>query len=181
MRHRLDRAAVHRDVREDGRRREIEIPQRVMHDLEVPLPLAGLEVQRHEALGEQVVARVGCRRSSRWSASRPAGRPCPSSSSIAICVQTPTCPVCSADPFCHVSCTELALLRESCGTSTGASRCGRRMRARSPSLRPAGTASCPRGPRRRRRSCLCRWPGRVQADIGHRQRVASCRAKRLRS
>ena len=53
---RLDRAAVHGDVREHGRRRHVVVPERVMDELEVPLPLAGPQIDGNEAFGKQVVA-----------------------------------------------------------------------------------------------------------------------------
>ena len=54
---RLDAAAVQRHVEQDGRAREVVVPQAVMDGLVVPLPLAGLDIERDEALVEQRVAR----------------------------------------------------------------------------------------------------------------------------
>ena len=53
----FDGAAVHVDVGQQRRRRHVEVPERVMHELEMPLPLAGLQVDAHEAFGKQVVPR----------------------------------------------------------------------------------------------------------------------------
>ena len=72
---RLDRAAVDGDVGQNRRRRHVVVPERMVHELEVPLPLAGLQIDADEALGKQVVARADGRRRSPRSASRPAGRP----------------------------------------------------------------------------------------------------------
>ena len=52
----LDRLAVDVDVDEDRRRRKVVVPHAVMHALEVPRALAGLRVDRHDRLGEQVRA-----------------------------------------------------------------------------------------------------------------------------
>jgi hypothetical protein len=52
----LDRFSVHHDIAEERRRRDVEIPKRMMHELEVPLPHAGLQVDRDERLGKQIVA-----------------------------------------------------------------------------------------------------------------------------
>ena len=54
----LDGFAVHHDVHQVGRRRQVVIPQAVMHHLEVPDALAGGAVHAHEALREQVVAQA---------------------------------------------------------------------------------------------------------------------------
>ena len=69
----LAHAAVDHDVGEDRRARQVPIPDAVMNELVVPLALAGLEIDGHEALAEQVRRRDGDRRSSRRSASRRAG------------------------------------------------------------------------------------------------------------
>ena len=71
-----------------GARRQVVVPQAVVHDLEVPDALARSARRGRRALGEQVVARAGGRRSSRWSACRTAGRRSPSSSSALISAQT---------------------------------------------------------------------------------------------
>ena len=44
------------DVGEQRRGRHVVVPDRVMHDLEVPLALAGLQIDADEAVAEQVVA-----------------------------------------------------------------------------------------------------------------------------
>ena len=55
-RDRLDQLAVHVGVEQDRRRRHVVVPDRVMHDLEVPLALAGLQIDADDAVAEQVVA-----------------------------------------------------------------------------------------------------------------------------
>ena len=55
-RDRLDLATVNPDVYEVGSRRKVIIPQPVMNRLEVPDALAGLRVETHEALREEIVA-----------------------------------------------------------------------------------------------------------------------------
>ena len=57
LRQRLDAAAVQRHVEQDRRARQVVVPEAVMDRLVVPLPLAGLDVERDEALVEQRVAR----------------------------------------------------------------------------------------------------------------------------
>ena len=57
QRHRLDRLAVDVDVGQDRRRGEIVVPHRMMHHLVMPLPLAGLQIDANQAVGEQIVAR----------------------------------------------------------------------------------------------------------------------------
>ena len=52
----LDPPAVDGDVAKDWSGRKIVVPQTVVNGLEVPDPLAGLCLQAHQALGEQVVA-----------------------------------------------------------------------------------------------------------------------------
>ena len=74
LRERLDRRAVHRDVGEDRRARDVQVPDAVVHELVVPPALAGLQVDGDDALAEQAVARADGRRSSRPSAVRRAGR-----------------------------------------------------------------------------------------------------------
>ena len=54
----LDRLAVDLDVGEDRRGGNVEVPDRMMHDLVVPLLGAGAQVETHEALAVQVVART---------------------------------------------------------------------------------------------------------------------------
>ena len=54
----LARLPVDRDVEEVRRHRRVVVPDVVMHHLEVPLPLAGLHVDRDDAVAEQVVARA---------------------------------------------------------------------------------------------------------------------------
>ena len=73
LRERLDRPAVDGDVGQDRRRRNVHVPDAVVHQLVVPLPLPGSQIDRDDALAEQVVARDGRRRSSRASAARSAG------------------------------------------------------------------------------------------------------------
>ncbi len=57
LRERLDRPAVDRDVRENRRARDVEVPDPVVHELIVPLALTGLQIDRDDALAEQVAAR----------------------------------------------------------------------------------------------------------------------------
>ena len=52
------RLAVHRDVEEVRRHRRVVVPDVVVHHLEMPLALAGLHVDRDEAVAKQVVARA---------------------------------------------------------------------------------------------------------------------------
>ena len=52
----LDRASVDFEVAQDRRGHEVVVPQPVPHCLEVPASLASLAVDRHHALGKQVVA-----------------------------------------------------------------------------------------------------------------------------
>ena len=79
------------------------VPDRMVHDLEVPLALAGLQIDADEALGEQVVAgpmaavEIGGRRF------RPAGRRARASSSTVICVHTPVLPLTAHESFSQVS------------------------------------------------------------------------------
>ena len=49
--------AVYRDVGQDRRARKVEVPDAVVDELKVPLALPGVQVDRHQRLGEQVVAR----------------------------------------------------------------------------------------------------------------------------
>src|SRR4030095_5758783 len=63
----LDRLSVDVDVGEDWGGRNVVVPDGVMHELEVPLALTGLQVDAHEALREQVVVRpVGSVEIRRW-------------------------------------------------------------------------------------------------------------------
>ena len=48
--------AYYVDVRQQRRRRHVEIPERMMHELKMPFALAGFQIDAHEALGKQVVA-----------------------------------------------------------------------------------------------------------------------------
>ncbi len=54
--HRLDRAAVDADVGQDRRRRDVVVPEGMVDELEVPLPLAGAQVDADQGLAEEVVA-----------------------------------------------------------------------------------------------------------------------------
>ncbi len=56
LRDRLDDFSVSPDVDEDRRARNVVIPDAVVHELVVPLALAGLQIDGDEAFGEQVVA-----------------------------------------------------------------------------------------------------------------------------
>ena len=56
LRNRLDLASVDGDVEQVAGGGEVVVPEAVMHGLEVPDPLAGLGIDRDDALGEQVVA-----------------------------------------------------------------------------------------------------------------------------
>ena len=53
---RRDLASVHRDVDENGRARDVVIPNGMVHELVVPDALAGLQINREQAFAEQVVA-----------------------------------------------------------------------------------------------------------------------------
>jgi hypothetical protein len=55
---RFDRPSVDADVRENGSRRWIEIPQVVMRQLEVPHTLTAVRLHAHEALTKEVVAKA---------------------------------------------------------------------------------------------------------------------------
>ena len=55
--HRLDRAAVDGDVGQDRRRRDVVVPERMVHELEVPLARSGTQVDAHQGLAEEVVSR----------------------------------------------------------------------------------------------------------------------------
>src|SRR6185503_17684913 len=57
LRERLDRPSVDGDIRENRRARDIEIPDAVVHQLVVPLALAGLEIKRDDAFAEEIIAR----------------------------------------------------------------------------------------------------------------------------
>ena len=59
--HRWDLLSVHRQIHQNGRRRKVIIPLVAVVDLEVPPPLARLDVQREEAAAEQVVPRAMAR------------------------------------------------------------------------------------------------------------------------
>ncbi len=52
----FDGLAIDIDVGQDGRGGKIVVPDGVMHDLEVPLALAGLQIDADQAFAEQVVA-----------------------------------------------------------------------------------------------------------------------------
>ena len=52
-----DALAVHRQVHQHGRGRQVVVPLVAAVDLEVPAPLPGLDVEREDAAAEQVVAR----------------------------------------------------------------------------------------------------------------------------
>ena len=52
-RHGLDGLAVDRDLGKDRRARDVHIPDAVVHELVVPLPLSGLEIDSHQALAKQ--------------------------------------------------------------------------------------------------------------------------------
>ncbi len=56
LRHRLGRPPVGVDVNQGRRGGEVVVPHPVVHRLEVPHALAGLDVERHQAFGKQVVA-----------------------------------------------------------------------------------------------------------------------------
>ena len=68
QRHSFDSAAVDVDVRQHWRGRVIEIPNRMMNELVIPLALAGLQVNSHKTLAKEIVSRpvsaeiIGCRR-----------------------------------------------------------------------------------------------------------------------
>src|SRR6266550_2263319 len=52
----FDRLSVHGNVREDWRGRNVHVPQGVVHELEVPFPLAGFQVHANQRFAEQIVA-----------------------------------------------------------------------------------------------------------------------------
>ena len=56
LRDRLDRPPVDGDVDQVRRRRQVVVPHRMVHELEVPDALAGLGVEADQRVGEQVVA-----------------------------------------------------------------------------------------------------------------------------
>ena len=53
---RVDLLAVHVDGQQGGRRRQVVVPEAVLHGLEVPDPLAGARVEADDGLREEVVA-----------------------------------------------------------------------------------------------------------------------------
>src|SRR4029077_10712057 len=53
---RLDRPAIDDKIHQDRRARDIHVPDAMVHQLEMPLALTGLEVKRYEACAEQIVA-----------------------------------------------------------------------------------------------------------------------------
>ena len=53
----LDGAAVHGEVHQNRRARDVHVPDAVVHELEVPFPLAGFQIERDEALAEEAAAR----------------------------------------------------------------------------------------------------------------------------
>ena len=65
------------DIGQDGRGRKIVVPDRVMHHLEMPLPLAGLQIDAHQALAEQDCRPAARRHRNPRSAIPPAGTPAP--------------------------------------------------------------------------------------------------------
>src|SRR5262249_47751589 len=66
--HRFNRSAVHVDVGEYRRGRKVIVPNRMVNNLEVPLPLACFQIDADETLAKQIVPRpmppveVGCGR-----------------------------------------------------------------------------------------------------------------------
>ena len=99
----FDHPAVDVEVREDRRARDIHVPHAVMHELVVPLALAGLHVERDQALAEQTRSRDDGRRSNRRSATRRADTRGPAPRPRVICAQTPALPVYDHESFSHVS------------------------------------------------------------------------------
>ena len=55
--HALDGTTTHRDVGEDGRGGKIKVPDRMPHNLVVPLPHSGAQVHTHQTLTIQIVSR----------------------------------------------------------------------------------------------------------------------------
>jgi hypothetical protein len=55
LRQRLDRFSIDGDVREDPRAGNVVIPNPVVNQLVMPLPLAGLQIDCDDALAEQVI------------------------------------------------------------------------------------------------------------------------------
>ncbi len=62
LRERLDRLAVLDRVDEDRRRRDVVVPQRMMRRLEVPAALAGLQIDRDDALAVKIGSGAQARR-----------------------------------------------------------------------------------------------------------------------
>src|SRR5438105_7637731 len=53
----FNRLAVHGDVGEQRRRRQVVVPDRMVRDLKVPLALARLQIDTDERIAEEIVAR----------------------------------------------------------------------------------------------------------------------------
>src|SRR5262249_35292508 len=56
LRHGLDWLSVDDEVRENRRRGNVVVPDPVMHELEVPLALAGVEIERDQRLPAQSIS-----------------------------------------------------------------------------------------------------------------------------
>ena len=143
LRERLDRAAVDGDVDQDRRARDVQVPDAVVHELVVPLALAGREIDGDDAFAEEVLRPDDGRRSSRRSAARRAGTPC---SALRRRKSVPTRRRCRCRPTILFPTCRCRTRRaaESCGRSTGACRSSRRSRECSPS-RSAGSSATPPG------------------------------------
>ena len=134
LRHWLDPVAVDYKVGEDRRARNVVIPDAVVHQLVVPLALAGLQVERDEAFREQRVSgdlscyRTDGRHNSRRSAVRPACRRCRALRRRTFAPRRRYC-LCRRPRIRFPRLVaELARSAESCGISTRACRCARRSR-----------------------------------------------------
>ena len=102
-RDRLDRPAIDVDVGEDRRRGDVEIPDRMVDELEMPLAHAGLEIDRDQALGIKIVARDDGRRRSPTTGFRPADRRGRAPHRRVICVHTPVLPLIAHELSSQVS------------------------------------------------------------------------------
>ena len=86
-----------------GRRRKIAIPQIVMHALKMPDALAGVGVEREQAIGEEIVAEAVARRRNRMRRIRWAHRRCRASASTVMPAQLLAAPLVFHASFGQVS------------------------------------------------------------------------------
>ena len=169
----LDRPAVDRDVGENRRARDVHVPDAVVHELIMPLPLSGLQ---------STATRLSPNSPSpgRCAAVVVAGRHfdrqiChPSSSSTDICAHAPVLPVYAQESFCHVSLPNSPGCGNRVERSRGACRSARRSRGHAPSRCACSSGfapvlcAAPTMTRSRRRSAWRRVPDRRvrQVDLG---------------